>query len=137
MADYPKMWNEPGTTPPAGGTAAHQALPPPTTAGIGTRTSAEVTALLDNMLRAVRTGYQLEEFHEGVRATYLWAIGHGSSPITDRAAGTPDARQLRAEDDAAETAMRGPRRRYANGVQHATMWLRGATEDQPWPVWEI
>jgi hypothetical protein len=140
MADYP-MWNGPGATPPAGATAAQQTAPPPPDAPpaeplVGRRTLAEVTALLDNIEHAVRTGYQLEEFHEGVRATYRWAVGQGRSPISDRAVGIPDARQLRAEDDQAEAAMRGPRRRYANGVQHAAMWLRGATQDQPWAVWE-
>lgn len=141
MADYPTMWNGPGATPPAGGTAAQHTAPPqpdepPAEALVGRRPLAEVTALLDNIESAERTGYRLEEFHEGVRAAYRWAVGQGRSPITDRAAGIPDARHLRAEDDAAEAAMRGPRRRYANGVQHATMWLRGATEDQPWTVWE-
>ncbi|AEY94351.1 hypothetical protein SHJG_p236 (plasmid) [Streptomyces hygroscopicus subsp. jinggangensis 5008] len=137
MADYPTMWNEPGTTPPAAGPTAQQTAPPPTEALVGRRTLADVTALLDNIEHALRSGYRLEEFHEGVRAAYLWAIGKAPSPITDRAAaGIPDARQLRAEDDAAEAAMRGPRRRYANGVQHAAMWLRGATDDQPWTVWE-
>ncbi|MGW1101317.1 hypothetical protein ACWD64_37830 [Streptomyces antibioticus] len=141
MADYPTMWNRPGAMPPAGGTAAQQTAPPPpdeppAEALVGRRALTEVTALLDNIEHAVRTGYQLEEFHEGVRATYRWAVGQARSPITDRAAGIPDAPQLRAEDDAAEAAMRGPRRRYANGAQHAAMWLRGATQDQPWAVWE-
>ncbi|MEU0032029.1 hypothetical protein [Streptomyces sp. NPDC006335] len=136
MAEYPTMWNGPGATPPAGATAAPQTAPPPEEPLVGRRTLAEVTALLDNIEHAVRTGYQLEEFHEGVRATYRWAVGQGRSPISDRPAGIPDARQLRAEDDEAEAAMRGPRRRYANGVQHAAMWLRGATQDQPWTVWE-
>jgi hypothetical protein len=141
MAEYPTMWNGPGATPPAGATAAQRTAPPPpdgppAEALVGRRPLTEVTALLDNIERALRTGYRLEEFHEGVRATYLWATGQGRSPITDRAAGIPDPRQLRAEDDAAEAAMRGPRRRYANGVQHAAMWLRGATEDQPWTMWE-
>ncbi|MFE7268190.1 hypothetical protein ACFU9B_40335 [Streptomyces sp. NPDC057592] len=134
MADYPTMSNEPGATPPAGATAAQQTPAEPL---VGKRTLAEVTALLDNIEHAVQTGYQLEEFHEGVRATYLWAVGQGRSPITDRAAGVPDDRQLKAEDDEAEAAIRGPRRRYATGVQHAAMWLRGATRDQPWMVWEI
>ncbi|MGP3691158.1 hypothetical protein ACTVZO_41930 [Streptomyces sp. IBSNAI002] len=142
MADYPTMWNGPGATPPAGGTAGQQAaLPPPgvppAEALVGRRPLAEVTALLDNIEHAAGTGYRLEEFHEGVRATYLWAIGRGPGPVTGRTASIPDARQLRAEDDAAEGAMRGPRRRYANGVQHAAMWLRGATQDQPWAVWKI
>ncbi|MCG0065956.1 hypothetical protein L0F81_22110 [Streptomyces tricolor] len=137
MADYPTMWNGPGTTPPAAGPAAQQTAPPPAEALVGRRTLAEVTALLANIEHAERTGYRLEEFHEGVRAAYLWAVGRGPSPITDHAASRiPDARQLRAEDDAAEAAMRGPRRRYANGVQHAVMWLRGATQDQPWTLWE-
>lgn len=138
MADYP-MWNGPGATPPAGATAAQQTPPPdapPAEPLVGRHTLAEVIALLDNIEHAVRTGYQLEEFHEGVQATYRWAVGQGRAPITDRAVGIPDARQLRAEDDAAEAAMRGPRRRYANGVQHAAMWLRGATQDQPWAAWE-
>ncbi|MFF4828193.1 hypothetical protein ACFY20_35510 [Streptomyces sp. NPDC001312] len=137
MADYPTMWNGPGATPPAGGTAAQPTAPPPAEALVGTRTLVEVATLLDNIRYAVESHrYELEEFHEGVRATYLWAVGQGPSPITDRAGGIPDARQLRAEDDAAEAAMRGPRRRYANGVQHAAMWLRGATQDQPWAVWK-
>lgn len=140
MADYPTMWNGPGATP-AGGPAPQQTVPPlpdapPAEALVGRRPLAEVAALLDNIEQALSTGYRLEEFHEGVRATYLWAAGQGRSPITDRAAGIPDAWQLRAEDDAAEAALRGPRRRYANGVQHAAMWLRGATEDQPWTMWE-
>ncbi|MFJ2922885.1 hypothetical protein [Streptomyces sp. NPDC087307] len=133
MADYPTMSNGPGATPPAGAPAVQQTPDEPL---VGKRTLAEVARLLDNIGHAVRTGYQLEEFHEGVRATYLWAVGQGRSPLTDRAAGIPDVRQLRAEDDAAEAAIRGPRRRYANGVQHAAMWLRGATQDQPWLVWE-
>ncbi|MGW3491549.1 hypothetical protein [Streptomyces sp. NPDC001054] len=143
MADYPTMWNRPGAVPPVTGTGAGAqraaALPPSTPPAepvIGRRTLAEVVALLDNIEYAVQTGYQLEEFHEGVRATYWWAVGRAPSPITDRAPGIPATQQLRAEDDAAEAAMRGPRRRYANGVQHAAMWLRGGTQDQPWTPWE-
>ncbi|MFI5987096.1 hypothetical protein ACIBEA_40305 [Streptomyces sp. NPDC051555] len=140
MADN-LMWNGPGTTP-AGAPAAHQPPPmpdgPPAEPVVGRRTIAEITALLDNIRYAVETkGHQLEEFHEGVRAAYSWAVGRGPSPITDRAAGIPDVRQLRAEDDAAEDALRSSsRRRYANGVQHAVMWVRGATDDQPWLSWQ-
>ncbi|MGD6757285.1 hypothetical protein [Streptomyces sp. BH105] len=139
MAENP-MWNRPGTMP-LPGTPAQQSVPSspetvPAAAMVGKRPVAEVAAILDNMEYAVRTrGYELEEWHQGIRAAYTWAIGTAdTSPITGRTPqGIPDAANLRVEDDAAEEALRtGPRRTYANGVQHAVMWVRGLTDDQPW-----
>ncbi|MFG3207927.1 hypothetical protein [Streptomyces sp. NPDC048192] len=145
MAENP-MWNRPGAVPPAGAPATSQqpVPPPPDTAPaavmVGKRTVAEVAAIVDNMEYAVRAkGYELEEWHQGILAAYTWVLGvAATAPLTGRTShGIPDAAQLRAEDDAAEEALRsGPRRKYANGVQHAVMWVRGLTDDQPWLMWQ-
>jgi hypothetical protein len=122
------------------------AAPPPAPAApageptVGKRTVAEVTAIRDNMLYAVNDhGYELEDWHQGVLAAYTWALGTAdTAPVTGRNShGIPDAAALRAEDDAADHELRyGARRAYANGVQHAVMWVRGETDDQPWLMWK-
>ncbi|MGW1043671.1 hypothetical protein [Streptomyces sp. NPDC002547] len=143
MAENP-MWNRPGTVPPAAAPATQQSAPPPPDAApaaatVGKRTVAEVAAIVDNMEYAVRVeGYELEEWHQGILAAYSWVLGTAATaPVTGRTShGIPDAAQLRVEDDAAEEGLRlGPRRKYANGVQHAVMWVRGLTDDQPWSMW--
>ncbi|MGW6605161.1 hypothetical protein [Streptomyces sp. NPDC055036] len=136
MAENP-MWNRPGTVPSAPAPVARQSAPPlpdaaPAEAMVGKRTVAEIAALVENIRLALSQGYEMPEFHEGVQAAYQWVLGQSAAPFTGRT-GIPDRAQLRAEDDAADEALRsGPRRKFANGVQHAVMWVRGQTEDQPW-----
>jgi hypothetical protein len=136
MAENP-MWNRPGAVPPAGAPATQQSAPPlpdaaPAAATVGRRTVAEVAALVEEIRLALSQGYEMPEFHAGVQAAYQWVLGQSPAPFTGRT-GIPDRDQLRAEDDAADEAMRtGTRRKFANGVQHAVMWVRGQTEDQPW-----
>ncbi len=139
MADTPS-WNRTGAAAPAGAPTGQQWPAPPPVAPpaltVGRRTFADITRLLDNIELAVREGYELPEFFDGVRDAYRWVSGRAAAPYTGRT-GIPDAQQLREEDDAADEAMRtGPRRTHANGVQHAVMWVRGATEDQPWLIWQ-
>lgn len=132
------MWNRPGAMPPAEAPVTQQGVPPlPDTAPaeattVGRRTIAEITALVENIQYALSQGYEMPEFHEGVRDAYRWVLGQSAASYTGRM-GIPDGAQLRAEDDAADEALRtGPRRKHANGVQHAVMWVRGLTDDQPW-----
>ncbi|WP_344287993.1 hypothetical protein [Streptomyces synnematoformans] len=99
---------------------------------VGQRTVGEITALVEDIRLALSQGYEMPEFHEGVQAAYQWVLGLSPAPFTGRT-GIPDRAQLWAEDNAADEALRtGPRRTFANGVQHAVMWVRGATEEQPW-----
>lgn len=128
MAENP-TWNR----RPAGASA-----PPPlpdtvsASTQVGQRTVGEIAALVEDIRLALSQGYEMPEFHEGVQAAYRWVLGQSPAPFTGRT-GIPDRAQLGAEDEAADEAMRtGHRRRFANGVQHAVMWVRGQTEEQPW-----
>lgn len=129
-------WNRGGVQPSAQPTRAPAEQPLPETSSaaamVGKRTVAEVAALVENIHFALSQGYDMPEWHEGVSAAYQWATGQSPAPYTGRT-GIPDRAQLQAEDDAADEALRmGPRRTFANGVQHAVMWILGLTEDQPW-----
>ncbi|WP_194293038.1 hypothetical protein [Streptomyces smaragdinus] len=109
---------------------------------IGKRHLAEITEIRDNILYAVNDrGWELQHWDQGVLDTYEWSLGtRDHSPITHRpSTGHPSPTDLAREDDAAYEELRfgaDPHRQtYANGVQHATMWLRGQTDSQPWSLW--
>lgn len=108
---------------------------------MGARTVAEVNAVRDNILYAAGRGFT-PEFAQGILAAYRWVLGEAPAPISGHAPqGCPDTAVLREEDEAASQQLRFARDRarsrdYVNGVQHALMWTRGETNDQPWPMWD-
>jgi hypothetical protein len=86
------------------------------------------------------SGYPGPEWTRGIGDAARWALGElENAPVTQTFTGRgvcPDVRTMRAEDHKADAAIRRPSEAevsstYANGVQHALMWITGDTEESP------
>jgi hypothetical protein len=86
------------------------------------------------------SGYPGPEWTRGIADAARWALGElENAPVTRTFTGRgvcPDVPTMRAEDHKADAAIRRPSEvgvssTYANGVQHALMWITGDTEESP------
>lgn len=76
------------------------------------------------------------DFDAGAAAVFDWVLGEGPEPLWGQEAPTPEA--MRRTDEGAVLAIYGRRgapevssQRWAVGVQHAAMWVRGNTRRSP------
>ncbi|GAA2836755.1 hypothetical protein ACFQ0M_48795 [Kitasatospora aburaviensis] len=136
------QWTNPIAAPtgPVPGWPASVPPPPPAAAPtahlVGTRERAEVEAIVVAMEdERGQPDFEQSQFEDAVLDTYRWALGRRPAPVTGRT-GPVDDEALDQEDDTADALIYTPGsipQKYAVGVQHAAMWLRGQTDDQPWP----